>query len=158
MIFVKYFIVIILTFIFQAWTSEFFSLGTIDPDFCIIVLLYISIKNGGLIGILFGFFIGLFIDLGSGSNQFFGLTPLIYTSTGYFSGFLYGKAKKLSEMYFTVLWVIIILCQFLIFTVIVYQDYLIHDPIGFIIKWLFTSLYTLVFLGILQIMIPLYRL
>ena len=158
MIFVKYFIILVITFIFQTWTSEFFSLGTIDPDFCVIVLLYISIKNGGLIGILFGFFIGLFIDLGSGSNQFFGLTPLIYTSTGYFSGFLYGKSKKLSKIYFSVLWILIILCQFLIFTLIVYQEYLVQNPIGFIAKWLFTSLYTLVFLGILQVMVPLYKL
>ena len=158
MIFIKYFILILVTFIFQAWTSEFFSLGTIDPDFCVIVLLYISIKNGGLIGILFGFFIGLFIDLGSASNQFFGLTPLVYTSTGYFSGFLFGKAQKLSKVYFSILWIIIILCQFLIFTIIVYQDYLIQDPIGFLFKWFFTSLYTLIFLGILQIMIPLYKL
>ena len=158
MIFIKYFILVLVTFIFQAWTSEFFSLGTIDPDFCVIVLLYISIKNGGLVGILFGFFIGLFIDLGSSSNQFFGLTPLIYTSTGYFSGFLYGKIKKLSKMYFTILWVVIILCQFFVFTLIVYQNYLIQDPAGFILKWLLTSLYTLVFLGILQVMMPLHKL
>ena len=158
MIFIKYFIILVVTFIFQTWTSEFFSLGTIDPDFCVIVLLYISIKSGGLTGILFGFFIGLFIDLGSGSNQFFGLTPLIYTSTGYFSGFLYGKTQNLSKIYFSTLWVFIILCQFLIFTLIVYQEYLVQDPIGFMFKWLFTSLYTLVFLGILQVMVPLYKL
>ena len=83
MVFIKYLFIMVATFIFQSWSSEFFSLGTIDPDFCVIVLLYISIKNGSLIGVLFGFFIGLFIDLGSGSNQFFGLTPLIYSSTGY---------------------------------------------------------------------------
>ena len=158
MIFFKYLLIIIVTFTFQAWSSEFFSLGTIDPDFCIIVLLYISIKDGGLIGILFGFFIGLFIDLSSGSNQFFGLTPLIYSSTGYFSGFLHGHSEKLSKIYFTVLWVIIIIGQFLIFTLIVYQDYLIQDPISFLLKWLATSLYTLIFLGILQIMMPLYKL
>ena len=145
------------TFIFQTWTSEFFSLGTIDPDFCIIVLLYISIKDGGLIGTLFGFFIGLFIDLGSGSNQFFGLTPLIYTSTGYFSGFLNGRIKNLNKVYFTLIWVSIILGQFFIFTLIVYQDFIIQDPSQFLLKWLATSFYTLIFLGILQVMIPLHK-
>ncbi len=157
MIFIKYFFIIVITFVFQAWTSEFFSLGSIDPDFCIIVLLYISIKDGGLIGILFGFFIGLIIDLGSASNQYFGLTPLIYTSTGYFSGYLHGQNEKLSKVYFTLLWVFIILGQFFIFTLVVYQDYLIQDPVGFIIKWLATSLYTLIFIGILQVMIPLHK-
>ena len=154
----KYLLIILLTFAFQVWSSEFFSLGTIDPDFCIIVLLYISIKDGSLVGILFGFFIGLFIDLGSGPNQFFGLTPLIYSSTGYLSGFLCGSSDRLSKVYFTILWVIIIIGQFLIFTLVVYQDYLIQDPISFFLKWFATSLYTLVFLGILQVMMPLYKL
>ena len=158
MIVFQYTIIIFVTFLFQMWTSEFFSLGTIDPDFCLIVLLYISIRNGGLVGTLFGFFIGLFIDLSSGTNQFFGLTPLIYTITGYFSAFLKGQNEKLNKLYFSSLWIFIILCQFLIFSLIVYQQLLVEEPTQFLIKWLATSLYTLVFLGILQIMIPLYKL
>ena len=157
MIVLQYITLIFFTFLFQLWTSEFFSLGTIDPDFCLIVLLYISIKNGGLVGTLFGFFIGLFIDLSSGTNQFFGITPLVYTITGYFSAFLKGENEKLNKLYFTSLWVLIILCQFLIFSLIVYQQLIVEDPVQFLIKWLATSLYTLVFLGILQIMVPLYK-
>jgi len=157
MIILKYLIIIFVTFLFQMWTSEFFSLGTIDPDFCLIVLLYISIRDGGLVGTLFGFFIGLFIDLSSGTNQFFGLTPLIYTTTGYFSSFLKGENQRLNKLYFTSLWIIIILCQFLIFSLIVYQQLLVESPVQFLIKWLATSLYTLLFAGILQIMIPIYK-
>ena len=157
MIVFQYFIIIFVTFLFQSWTSEFFSLGTVDPDFCLIVLLYISIKNGGLVGTLFGFFIGLFIDLSSGTNQFFGLTPLVYTITGYSSAFLKGQNEKLNKLYFSSLWVFIILCQFLIFSLVVYQQLLVEEPTQFLIKWLATSLYTLVFLGILQIMVPLYK-
>lgn len=155
--FIKYTIIIVLIFLFQSWTAEFFTLGTIDPDFCVIVLLYISIKNGGVIGTIFGFFIGLFIDLSSGTDQFFGLTPLIYTSTGYFCSFLKGENEKLNKIYFTLIWISIILLQFLIFSLIVYQYLLVQDPIQFIVKWLATSLYTLVFLGILQIMFPLHK-
>ena len=157
MIVFQYFIIIFVTFLFQSWTSEFFSLGTVDPDFCLIVLLYISIRNGGLVGTLFGFFIGLFIDLSSGTNQFFGLTPLVYTVTGYSSAFLKGQNEKLNKLYFSSLWVFIILCQFLIFSLVVYQQLLVEEPTQFLIKWLATSLYTLVFLGILQIMVPLYK-
>jgi len=155
--FIKYTIIIFLTFLFQSWSSEFFTLGTIDPDFCVIVLLYISIKNGGVVGTLFGFFIGLFIDLSSGTNQFFGLTPLIYTTTGYFCSYLKGESDKLNKIYFTSIWVSIILIQFLIFSLIVYQYLLIQSPIQFLVKWLSTSLYTLIFLGIFQIMAPLHR-
>ena len=157
-ILIKYLVIIFVVFVFQVWASEFFSLGTIDPDFCIIVILYISIKEGRLAGTLIGFFIGLLIDLSSGSNQFFGLTPLIYTTTGYFSGFLDGQYERLNKLYFTFLWVSIILCQFLIFSIVVYQDYLVQDPFNFIVKWLATSLYTLTFLGILQVIIPIYKL
>jgi rod shape-determining protein MreD len=157
MIVFKYSIIMFVTFLFQMWTSEFFTLGTIDPDFCLIVLLYISIRYGGLVGTLFGFFIGLFIDLSSGTNQFFGLTPLIYTTTGYFSSFLKGENERLNKLYFTSLWIIIILCQFLIFSLIVYQQLLLESPVQFLIKWLATSLYTLLFAGILQFMIPIYK-
>ena len=157
MLTIKYFLLVFIVFIFQSWTSEFFSLGTIDPDFCIIVILYIAVKDGRLNGVLVGFFMGLIIDLSSGLNQYFGLTSLIYTLTGYFSGFLSGQSNRLNETYFTAIWVLIIICQFLIFSLIVYQEYLIQDPYGFVIKWFSTSLYTLVFLGILQVMIPIYK-
>ena len=157
MIFLRYILIIFLSFIFQAWSSEFFSLGTIDPDFCVIILLYISIKDGGLVGTLFGFFIGIMIDFSSGTNKFFGLTPLIYSTTGYFSSFLKGENMRLNKIYFTSIWVSILLVQFLIFTLIVYQQLLIQNPFLFLIKWLATSLYTLIFVGILQIIVPLYK-
>ena len=157
MIFIKYATLLIATFIFQAWSSEFFSIGTIDPDFCVIILLYISIKNGGIIGTLFGFFIGLFIDLSSGTNHYFGLTPLVYTMTGYFSSFLKEENLRLNKIYFTSIWVAILLVQFLIFCLIVYQQLLIQSPAMFLVKWLATSFYTLVFLGILQVITPLYK-
>jgi rod shape-determining protein MreD len=157
MLIIKYFIIVIIVFIFQSWTSEFFSLGTIDPDFCVIAILYISVRDGRLNGVFVGFFLGLIIDLSSGLNQYFGLTPLIYTITGYFSGFLKNQSNKLNKTYFTGIWVSIIVCQFLIFSLIVYQEYLIQDSFNFIVKWIATSLYTLTFLGILQFIIPIYK-
>ena len=158
MLIIKYFVIVFLVFVFQSWTSEFFSLGTIDPDFCVIAILYIAVKDGRLNGVIIGFFMGLIIDLSSGLNQYFGLTPLIYTITGYFCGFLKGQADTLNKTYFSALWIFIIICQFLIFSLIVYQEYLVQDPFSFIVKWFFTSLYTLTFIGILQIMIPIYKL
>ncbi len=157
MLIIKYSIIIFIAFIFQSWTSEFFSLGTIDPDFCIILILYIAVKDGRMNGVIVGFIIGLLIDLSSSSNHFFGLTPLIYTSTGYLSGYLKGQNKKLNKTYFSLIWIFIITSQFLVFSLIVYQDYLVQNPLNFFMKWFFTSLYTLTFLGILQVMIPIYK-
>ena len=157
MLIIKYFILVFIVFIFQSWTSEFFSLGTIDPDFCVIVILYIAVRDGRLNGVFVGFFMGLVIDLSSGLNEYFGLTPLIYTITGYFCGFLKGQSNRLNNTYFTAAWIFIILCQFFIFSLIVYQDYIIQDPFIFLAKWISTSLYTLTFLGILQVMIPIHK-
>tara|TARA_B100002052_G_scaffold294249_1_gene318745 strand:+ start:959 stop:1438 length:480 start_codon:yes stop_codon:yes gene_type:complete len=157
MLIIKYFILVFVVFVFQSWTSEFFSLGTIDPDFCVIVILYIAVRDGRLNGVFVGFFMGLIIDLSSSLNQYFGLTPLIYTITGYFCGFLKGQSTRLNRTYFTAAWVLIIMVQFLIFSLIVYQDYLVQDPFHFFYKWIFTSLYTLTFLGIIQVMMPIYK-
>ena len=154
---IKYLILVFIVFIFQSWTSEFFSLGTVDPDFCVMVILYIAVRDGRLNGVFIGFFMGLFIDLSSGLNQYFGLTPLIYTITGYFCGFLKGQNNKLNKTYFTAIWILIIVIQFLIFSLVVYQDYLVQDLFNFTIKWMFTSMYTLTFLGILQFIIPIYK-
>ncbi len=158
MLIIKYFTLVFLVFVFQSWTSEFFSLGTIDPDFCVIAILYIAVKDGRLNGVFIGFFMGLVIDLSSGLNQYFGLTPLIYTITGYFCGFLKGQSNKLNKTYFTAIWMSIIIIQFLIFSLIVYQDYLIQDSFNFIFKWILTSMYTLTFIGILQFIIPIHKL
>ena len=158
MILINNIILVFIVFLIQAWTADFFSIGTISPDFCIMYILYISVKEGRLMGTLVGFIFGIILDLSSGTNQFFGLTPLIYTATGYASGFLDGKYEKLNKHYFTLTWVLIILFQFLIFSLIYYQSYLIQDPFSFLIKWLGTSLYTLSFLGIFQIIIPIHKL
>tara|TARA_B100000424_G_scaffold191338_1_gene149060 strand:- start:449 stop:928 length:480 start_codon:yes stop_codon:yes gene_type:complete len=157
MLMIKYFLLVFIVFIFQSWTSEFFSLGTIDPDFCVITILYIAIKDGRLNGVLVGFFMGLVIDLSSGLNEYFGLTPLIYTITGYFCGFLKGQNNKMNKTYFSAIWILIIVIQFLIFSLVVYQQYLIQDLFNFTIKWVLTSMYTLTFLGILQFIIPIYK-
>ena len=93
-----------------------------------------------------------------GLISFFGLTPLIYSTTGYFCSYLKGENEKLNKIYFTSIWVIIVLIQFLIFSLIVYQYLLIQSPIQFMVKWLATSLYTLIFLGIFQIIAPLHKL
>ena len=149
---------VFLVFLIQAWTADFFSIGTINPDFCIIYILYVSVKEGRLMGTLVGFIFGVVLDLSSGTTQFFGLTPLIYSTTGYASGFLDGKYEKLNKQYFTLAWVLIIVFQFLIFSLIYYQNYLVQDPFVFFLKWIGSSLYTLSFLGIFQIIIPIHKL
>ena len=147
----------VLVWILQILTSGFLSIQTIRPDFLVILVLYCSIKNGRFIGVLYGFLIGLLIDL-SGTALFFGLSPLVYSITGYLAGSLSGYYSKISPVYFSLCWVAIIAFQFLIFCGVYYQDLWFLDRQIFLGKWFGTTFYTLSFTGILQFIYPLHRL
>ena len=147
----------ILVWILQILTSGFLSIQTIRPDFLVILVLYWSIKDGRCSGVLYGFLIGLLIDL-SGTALFFGLSPLVYSITGYLAGSLSGYYSKISPVYFSLCWVAIIAFQFLIFCGVYYQDLWFLDRQIFLGKWFGTTFYTLSFTGILQFIYPLHRL
>ena len=71
----------------QILFSDFLAVETVRPDFLVILVLYWAVKYGRTVGTLAGFLIGLIIDL-SGTASFFGLSPLIYSITGYLGGYL----------------------------------------------------------------------
>ena len=146
----------LLIWIAQLLLADFLSIGSIRPDFLVILVLYWSIKYGRTIGTISGFLIGLLIDL-SGAASYFGLSPLIYSVTGYLGGYLKGTYSRLNPIYFSISWVAILIFQFLIFCVVQYQDIWMINPQLFWAKWLGTTIYTLSFAGILQVIYPLHR-
>jgi rod shape-determining protein MreD len=139
--------------IFQLLFNDLLAIGTIRPDFLLILVLYYSISNGRFIGTSVGFILGLLLDL-SGSAIFFGLSSLTYSITGYISGNLNGLYIKISPFYFTALWILILLFNFFIFCIIFYQDIWIVDKNMFYVRWLGTSVYTISFVLILQFLYP----
>tara|TARA_B100001750_G_C15481626_1_gene585791 strand:+ start:1317 stop:1793 length:477 start_codon:yes stop_codon:yes gene_type:complete len=139
----------------QILLSDFLSLNGIRPDFILIFLLYVSVRHGSFIGILLGFTLGLFADL-LGVSTSFGLSPLTYTLTGYILGLLCYHNKIHSQLQFHSVWLCIIFLHFFCTTFIRYQYTVIENPIQFILLWILTSLYTLGFTSILQIIKPLY--
>ena len=139
----------------QILLSDFLSLNGIRPDFILIFLLYVSVRHGSFIGILLGFTLGLFADL-LGVSTSFGLSPLTYTLTGYILGLLCYHNKIHSQLQFHSVWLCIIFLHFFCTTFVRYQYTVIENPIQFILLWILTSLYTLGFTGILQIINPLY--
>ena len=139
----------------QILLSDFLSLNGIRPDFILIFLLYVSVRHGSFIGILLGFTLGLFADL-LGVGTSFGLSPLTYTLTGYILGLLCYHNKIHSQLQFHSVWLCIIFLHFFCTTFNRYQYTVIENPIQFILLWILTSLYTLGFTGILQIIKPLY--
>jgi len=147
----------VFVWLLQVILSDFLSINTVRPDFCVIFILYLSLVYGRTIGICAGFLFGLIIDL-SGSGIFFGLFPLSYTITGYLAGWLYDYRSRLNSFYFSLSWVTILFFQFFIYCSVQYQDLWVLDRQIFWGKWLGTAIYTLSFVGILQFIYPISKL
>jgi len=143
--------------IIQILLSDLLSIDTVRPDFIVMLVLYWSIRDGRTVGVIGGFILGLMVDL-SGASSYFGLSPMIYSTTGYLSGYLKGAYLNLNPFYFTASWVGVICLHFIIFCFVFYQDIWFINPGLYWAKWIGTSLYTLSFLGIIQIIYPLHRL
>lgn len=144
----------IFVWIIQLLFVDLLSIGTVRPDFPLIIILYFSVKQGRFAGVLSGFLFGLLIDL-SGSAMFFGLSSLTYTIVGYISGNLKGVYNKISPILFTTSWILVVLFHFLIFCLVQYQELWLVNNSLFLSKWFGTSIYTLSFLIIFQFLIPL---
>ena len=140
----------------QLILSDFLAIETVRPDFPVILILYWSVKYGRAVGTVSGFLLGLLVDL-SGTATFFGLSPLIYSVTGYLGGNLAGSYTKINPFYFSITWITILAFQFLIFCGVQYQDLWFINWHLFFGKWLGTTLYTLSFVAILQFIFPLHR-
>jgi len=141
----------------QLILSDFLAINNVRPDFIVILILYWSVQNGRFFGVISGTLLGFIVDL-TGTANFFGLSPLIYSITGYLSGNLYGKYKNLNPLYFSFAWIAVILFQFLLFCAVQYQEIWIVNKELFLGKWFGTSIYTLAFLGIIQFIYPLNKL
>ena len=152
---IKIYIIVLIILGIQILLSDFLSLNGIRPDFILIFLLYVSVRHGSFVGILLGFTLGLFADL-LGVSTSFGLSPLTYTLTVYILGLFCYHNKIHSKLQFHSVWLCIIFLHFFYTTFIRYQYTVIENPIQFILLWILTSLYTLGFTGILQIIKPLY--
>ena len=142
--------------ILQLLLADFLAIDTVRPDFIVIVVLYWSLRYGRLVGIVFGFLIGLLVDL-SGTASFFGLSPLTYSITGYLGGSLMEKYSTMGLLYFSLAWIGVLAFHFLIFSIVQYQHIFGVNTFLFWSKWFATFLYTLCFAGILQFIYPIHK-
>ena len=140
----------------QLTVADSLMIDTVRPYFIGILIMYWAVKYGRFLGTISGFIFGLIIDF-SGSALFFGISPLIYSFTGYLSGNMQGLYSKINPLYFNIFWVSIFLLQFFIFSIVNYQEILIIDLELFFGKWFGTSIYTISFMIILQFIYPLNR-
>ncbi len=152
----RFFISGFLVWLIQLTVADSLMIDTVRPDFIGILIMYWAVKYGRFLGTVSGMFFGLIIDF-SGGALFFGLSPLIYSFTGYLSGNMRGLYSKINPFYFNLFWVAIFFLQFFIFCVVNYQEILIIDLELFFGKWFGTSIYTISFMIILQFIYPLNR-
>lgn len=76
---------------FQTTIVSFTSIANIIPDVMLIWIVYIAVTEGQIPATLYGFGIGLLLDLISG--QFLGLSALSKTVAGFLAGYFYHENK-----------------------------------------------------------------
>lgn len=129
------------------------TVNLVRPDFILIFILYISIWEGRMWGVIIAFFLGLLVDL-SGVGSFFGLTSLTYTVFAYLTGNLNGQYNKLSPIVFNLFWSLMLIVFFLIQHLVTSQFLLAQNPQIFWVKVFMSALYTFLFTFIINFFIP----
>ncbi len=141
---------------FQLIVSNWLTIRGIRPDFMLMFLVYFTIRWGGFYGILFGFVFGILVDL-AGTGGTFGLTPIVYTSLGYFAGFISTRVQNVSTTYLALANYLIVAGVYFIDAFFRYPVLFDSNPYTFVMKWVLTSAYTLGFLVLLQYIVPFER-
>ena len=147
-------LITLIVLFFQILFVDSLTINAIRPDFLVLFIIYITISNGRLIGLIMGFTIGLISDL-SGVGSYFGLSPLSLSITAYLSGFLYLKYERLLPYVFHSIWIIILILHFYIITYFRFQSVFLSSKTEFFVIWIMTFGYTFIFFIIMQYFFPL---
>ena len=142
-----------LTFILQFYLSEFMTISSIRPDFLLIFIVYVSFQHGSFAGVIAGFTLGILEDL-SGVGSMFGLAPLTKSITGFLVGKLQGQHSRMNPLYFHATWIGIIFFHFVFYIYFRFQTLYETSSEQFFLTWLFSAVYTLALLGLMQVVKP----
>ncbi len=136
-------IITLLLVALQTTIVNFTSIANIIPDIMMIWIVYIAITEGQIPATLYGFAIGLLLDLVSG--QFLGLSALSKTFAGFLAGYFYSENKmqmNLANYQFLVIVGIVSMVHNLIYFIIFTQG----SDVGLITAvfrfGIFSALYT----------------
>ena len=142
--------------ILQILLSDLLSIKLIRPDFILIFLLYLTIWEGRIAGIITGFLLGLLVDF-VGVASYFGLSALLYTGFTYILGVIYNKYSKWPPILYHSFWSLSVVLLYFIRFSITSARLLDYNPQVFWGNVLFSSLYTLAFAIIVLLFLPLTR-
>lgn len=79
--------------ILQTTLVNFITLGNAIPDLLLIWIVYVAITRGQMAGTLFGFFIGLLVDIIAGEDGMLGLSTLVKSLAGFSAGYFFNENK-----------------------------------------------------------------
>lgn len=119
---VKHIGLLLLAFIIQSTVVEHIAIWGIKPDFILIILIYVSLRSGSLIGVILGFSIGLLQDF-YGPPANLGLNALCKSLLGFGVGI--GKEGLYKDSMLVLMLTLVI-------------SYITHDIIYHIIDTRFT--------------------
>ncbi len=129
------------------------TIRSIRPDFLLIFIVYVSFQYGSFAGVIAGFSLGLLEDL-SGVGSMFGLAPLTKSITGFLVGKLQGQHSRMNPLYFHATWIGIIFFHFVFYIYFRFQTLYETSSEQFFLTWLFSAVYTLALLGLMQVVKP----
>lgn len=132
-------LLLVLLLLIQKTFIKILSLSSlnISPDFVMIMLVYIGVKEGKISGSIYGFLAGLTADFLSGT--FIGLSAITYTIASFLAGFFKSDNEKFLAGYFFL--ISVFACSFagnFIYFWIYFQGAPINLP-EVIIKYVLTS-------------------
>jgi len=135
---------VIIAIVLAIQTTQLFQILTVFPDMILIIVILHSIYFGETKGEIFGFFMGLLVDVMSGG--IFGISAFVYTFLAWFVG-VYKKYIQVSEVVSFILYIVIAtILKYILYAIF----YLIFSKSGlldwgFILKMLGEGLYTSAF-------------
>ena len=103
----------LLSIVLQVVFGPWLTVGGIKPDFVLILVLFVAILNGRVVGQLFGFGMGLLVDI-IGMGSFLGLSALSKTVAGFLAGYFKSRRNRFNRLMYYALSLLIILIQFTI--------------------------------------------
>lgn len=83
----------LLLIVLHTTVVNFVTLGSAVPDILLVWIVYVAITGGQMAGTLFGFCIGLFVDIISGHDGMLGLSALTKTLAGFVAGYFFNENK-----------------------------------------------------------------
>lgn len=118
----------IILIIVQANFADMVSIGGIAPDLLLIFIVYIAVREGQLYALPWGFFVGLALDLSTGTV--IGLSALSKTVAAFTAGYFYSE-NKITMMLATYRFLLLVLLTAFAHNVVYFLVFTLGSGIGF---------------------------